>query len=200
MFVVFFGCRCSGGAGGDQDDDQLVHAQSAVVRILDAIARELGRVTAYQGDAISMLPQSALYSFSRLVIHPRRRAPGRLRAAMTEFRGRRAPADGHPVVMSEPNATWRARGSWRSNAVQLIGSMCRSSCRYAFYPFGVFTWPIILQTALPRDLLEPRASTEAGVGAFRSVALPLAAPIVELVRVLQLRGNLDQLIPEPTCC
>ena len=82
------------------------------------------------------------------------------------------------------------------NAVHLIGSMWSVILPYSFYPFGVYLTYIYFSTALPRDLLAAaRIDGCSEFGAFRRIALPLAAPVIALVGLLQLRRQLDQLLP-----
>ena len=66
----------------------------------------------------------------------------------------------------------------------------------AFYPFGVYLAYIYFATAVPRELLEAARIDGAGEWqVFRSVAIPLATPIILLVCVLRLLRELEQLLP-----
>ena len=81
------------------------------------------------------------------------------------------------------------------NAVHLVGSLWSVVLPFSFYPFGVFLTYIYFSTALPRDLLAAaRIDGCTEFGAFRRIALPLAAHH-RAGGVLQLRGELDQLLP-----
>ena len=61
---------------------------------------------------------------------------------------------------------------------------------FSFYPFGVYLTYIYFSTALPRDLLAAaRIDGCTEFGAFRRVALPLAAPVVALVGFFSFVAN-----------
>src|SRR5579859_3655280 len=76
------------------------------------------------------------------------------------------------------------------NAVHLIGSLWSVVLPYSFYPFGVYLTYIYFSTTLPRDLLDAaRIDGCTELGAFRRVALPLAAPVVALVGFFSFVAN-----------
>ncbi len=115
---------------------------------------------------------------------------------MMEFRGRRALLVITLVVMLMPATTLVVPLFLELNEVHLIGSLWSVVLPFSFYPFGVYLTYIYFSTALPRDLLAAaRIDGCTEFGAFRRIALPLAAPIIALVGLLQLRGELDQLLP-----
>ena len=148
-------------------------------------------MTAYQSDAIFLwLRNSAVYSFVALVITLCVAIPAGYALAMTEFRGRRTLLVATLVVMLMPNATLVVPLFLEVNAVHLIGSMWSIILPYAFYPFGVYLTYIYFSTALPRELLDAaRLDGCSEFGAFRRVALPLAAPIVALVGFFSFVAN-----------
>jgi len=172
-------------------DDQLVRANPLSFGSWHALRANWDALTAYQGDAIFLwLRNSALYSFLALIITLAVAVPAGYALAMTEFRGRRTLLVATLVVMLMPNATLVVPLFLEINAVHLIGSMWSIILPYAFYPFGVYLTYIYFNTALPRDLLDAaRLDGCSEFGAFRRVALPLAAPIVALVGFFSFVAN-----------
>ena len=172
-------------------DDQLVHANPLSFGSWHALRANWDALTAFQGDAIFLwLRNSALYSFLALVITLLVAVPAGYALAMTEFRGRRTLLVATLVVMLMPNATLVVPLFLEINAVHLIGSMWSIILPYSFYPFGVYLAYIYFSTALPRDLLDAaRLDGCSEFGAFRRVALPLAAPIVALVGFFSFVAN-----------
>ncbi|WP_327287615.1 carbohydrate ABC transporter permease [Streptomyces sp. NBC_01198] len=172
-------------------DDQLVHNNPLSFGSLHALRANWNALTAYQGDAIFMwLRNSALYSSLALVITLCVAVPAGYAMAMTEFRGRRALLVATLVVMLMPNATLVVPLFLEVNAVHLIGSMWSIILPYAFYPFGVYLTYIYFSTAMPRELLDAaRLDGCSELGAFRRVALPLAAPVVALVGFFSFVAN-----------
>jgi multiple sugar transport system permease protein len=172
-------------------DDQLVHANPLSFGSWHALRQNWDALTAYQGDAIfQWLRNSALYSFLALLITLAVAVPAGYALAMTEFRGRRTLLIATLVVMLMPNATLVVPLFLEINAVHLIGSMWSIILPYSFYPFGVYLTYIYFSTALPRDLLDAaRIDGCSEFGAFRRVALPLAAPVVALVGFFSFVAN-----------
>jgi multiple sugar transport system permease protein len=148
-------------------------------------------LTGYQSDAILLwLRNSAVYSFLALAITLAVGVPAGYALAMTRFPGRRALLIATLVVMVMPNATLVIPLFLEINAVHLIGSMWSIILPYAFYPFGVYLTYIYFSTTLPRDLLEAaRLDGCTEFGAFRRIALPLAAPVIALVGFFSFVAN-----------
>jgi multiple sugar transport system permease protein len=172
-------------------DDQLVHDNPLSFGSWHALRANWDALTAYQGDAIlQWLRNSAVYSFLALAITLTVAIPAGYALAMTEFHGRRALLIATLIVMLMPNATLVVPLFLEINAVHLIGSMWSIILPYSFYPFGVYLAYIYFSTALPRDLLDAaRLDGCSEFGAFRRVALPLAAPIVALVGFFSFVAN-----------
>jgi multiple sugar transport system permease protein len=172
-------------------DDQLVHDNPLSFGSWSALRANWDALTGYQSGAIlQWLGNSAVYSFVALVITLIVAIPAGYALALTEFRGRRALLVATLVVMLMPNATLVVPLFLEVNAVHLIGSMWSIILPYAFYPFGVYLAYIYFGAALPRDLLDAAkldGCTE--FGAFRHVALPLAAPVVALVGFFSFVAN-----------
>jgi multiple sugar transport system permease protein len=184
LFVVFFVLPVLWLVlAATKTDDQLVHGNPLSFGSWHALRANWDALTGYQSDAILLwLRNSALYSFFALIITLAVAIPAGYALAMTEFRGRRTLLIATLVVMLMPNATLVVPLFLEVNAVHLIGSMWSIILPYAFYPFGVYLTYIYFSTALPRDLLAAaRIDGCTEFGAFRRIALPLAAPIVALV-------------------
>src|SRR5579871_1165094 len=192
LFVVFFVLPVLWLVlAATKTDDQLVHNNPLSFGSWHALRANWDALTGYQGDAILLwLRNSALYSFFALVITLAVAVPAGYALAMTEFRGRRTLLIATLVVMLMPNATLVVPLFLEINAVHLIGSMWSIILPYAFYPFGVYLTYIYFTTTLPRDLMEAaRLDGCSEFGAFRRVALPLAAPVVALVGFFSFVAN-----------
>lgn len=172
-------------------DDQLVRGNPLSFGSWHALRVNWDKLTAYQGDAILLwLRNSALYSFIALIITMCVAIPAGYALAMTKFRGRRTLLVATLVVMLMPNTTLVVPLFLEINAVHLIGSMWSIVLPYAFYPFGVYLTYIYFSTALPRELLDAaRIDGCTEFGAFRRIALPLAAPVVALVGFFSFVAN-----------
>jgi multiple sugar transport system permease protein len=172
-------------------DDQLVHGNPLSVGSWSALRANWDALMAYQGNAIFLwLRNSALYSFLSLVITLFVAIPAGYALAMTEFRGRRTLLVATLVVMLMPNATLVVPLFLELNAFGLVGSMWSIILPYSFYPFGVYLTYIYFSTALPKELLDAaRLDGCSESGAFRRVALPLAAPVVALVGFFSFVAN-----------
>jgi multiple sugar transport system permease protein len=148
-------------------------------------------LTGFQGDVILLwLRNSAVYAFLALAITLAVSIPAGYAMAMMEFRGRRALLIITLVVMLMPATTLVIPLFLEINAVHLVGSLWSVVLPFSFYPFGVYLTYIYFSTALPRDLLAAaRIDGCTEFGAFRRVALPLAAPIIALVGFFSFVAN-----------
>jgi multiple sugar transport system permease protein len=192
LFVVFFVLPVLWLVlAATKTDDQLVHGNPLSFGSWHALRANWNALTGYQSDAVlQWLRNSALYSFFALIITLAVAIPAGYALAMTEFRGRRTLLIATLVVMLMPNATLVVPLFLEINAVHLIGSMWSIILPYAFYPFGVYLTYIYFSTTLPRDLLDAaRIDGCTEFGAFRRVALPLAAPVVALVGFFSFVAN-----------
>ncbi|MFL6078150.1 MAG: carbohydrate ABC transporter permease [Mycobacteriales bacterium] len=164
-------------------DDQLVRGNPLSVGSWTALRHNWDALTAFQDDAIlQWLGNSVLYSSVALVITLCVTVPAGYALAMTEFRGRRTLLVVTLVVMLMPNATLVVPLFLELNAAHLVGSMWSVVLPYSFYPFGVYLTYLYFSTAVPRELLAAaKLDGCSEFGAFRRVALPLAAPAVALV-------------------
>jgi multiple sugar transport system permease protein len=148
-------------------------------------------LTGFQGDVILLwLRNSAVYAFLALVITLAVSIPAGYAMAMMEFRGRRALLVITLVVMLMPATTLVVPLFLEINEVHLVGSLWSVALPFSFYPFGVYLTYIYFSTALPRDLLAAaRIDGCTELGAFRRVALPLAAPVIALVGFFSFVAN-----------
>jgi multiple sugar transport system permease protein len=148
-------------------------------------------LTSFQGDAILLwLRNSAVYAFTALAITLAVSIPAGYAMAMMEFRGRRALLVITLVVMLMPATTLVVPLFLEINEVHLVGSLWSVVLPFSFYPFGVYLTYIYFSTALPRDLLAAaRIDGCSEFGAFRRIALPLAAPIIALVGFFSFVAN-----------
>jgi multiple sugar transport system permease protein len=172
-------------------DAQLVQENPLSFGSWHALRQNWDALTSFQGDAILLwLRNSALYAFLALAITLVAGIPAGYALAMTEFRGRRVLLVATLVVMLMPTTTLVVPLFLEINAVHLIGSLWSVVLPYAFYPFGVYLTYIYFSTALPRDLLAAaRIDGCTEFGAFRRIALPLAAPIIALVGFFSFVAN-----------
>lgn len=172
-------------------DQQLVQDNPLSFGSWHALRQNWDALTGFQGDTILLwLRNSALYAFGALVITLAVDIPAGYALAMMEFRGRRALLVITLVVMLMPTTTLVIPLFLEINEVHLIGSLWSVVLPFSFYPFGVFLTYIYFSTALPRDLLDAaRIDGATEFGAFRRVAVPLAAPIIALVGFFSFVAN-----------
>jgi multiple sugar transport system permease protein len=172
-------------------DPQLVQDNPLSFGSWHALRQNWDALTRFQGDAILLwLRNSALYAFLALVITLAVSIPAGYALAMMEFLGRRLLLITTLVVMLMPATTLVVPLFLELNAVHLIGSLWSVVLPFSCYPFGVFLTYIYFSTALPRDLLAAaRIDGCTEFGAFRRIALPLAAPIIALVGFFSFVAN-----------
>ncbi len=172
-------------------DPQLVRDNPLAFGSWHALRHNWDALTSFQNDAILLwLRNSALYAFLALIITLVAGVPAGYALAMTEFRGRRVLLVGTLVVMLMPATTLVVPLFLELNEVHLIGTLWSVVLPYSFYPFGVYLTYIYFSTALPPDLLAAaRIDGCTEFGAFRKVALPLAAPVIALVGFFSFVAN-----------
>ncbi len=172
-------------------DAQLVHDNPLSFGSWNQLRVNWDELTSFQGDTIMLwLRNSAVYAVFALVITLVAAIPAGYALAMTEFRGRRTLLIVTLVVMLMPATTLVVPLFLEVNAVRLVGSLWSVVLPYSFYPFGVYLTYIYFSTALPRDLLAAaRIDGCSEFGAFRRIALPLAAPIIALVGFFSFVAN-----------
>jgi multiple sugar transport system permease protein len=172
-------------------DTQLVHGSPLSFGSWHQLRVNWDELTGFQGDAILLwLRNSAVYAFIALAITLAVSIPAGYAMAMMDFRGRRALLVITLVVMLMPATTLVVPLFLEINEVHLVGTLWSVVLPFSFYPFGVYLTYIYFSTALPRDLLAAaRIDGCSEFGAFRRVALPLAAPIIALVGFFSFVAN-----------
>jgi multiple sugar transport system permease protein len=172
-------------------DAQLVQANPLSFGSWRQLRVNWDELTRFQGDTVLLwLRNSAVYAFLALAITLAVSIPAGYAMAMMEFRGRRALLIITLVVMLMPATTLVIPLFLEINEVHLVGSLWSVVLPFSFYPFGVYLTYIYFSTALPRDLLAAaRIDGCTEFGAFRRVALPLAAPIIALVGFFSFVAN-----------
>jgi multiple sugar transport system permease protein len=172
-------------------DPQLVSANPLSFGSWHALRHNWDALTSFQGDTILLwLRNSAVYAFLALVITLVAGIPAGYALAMIDFPGRRFLLVTTLVVMLMPTTTLVIPLFLELNAVHLIGTIWSVVLPYSFYPFGVYLTYIYFSTALPPDLLAAaRIDGCTEFGAFRRIALPLAAPVVALVGFFSFVAN-----------
>lgn len=172
-------------------DAQLVHASPLSFGSWHQLRVNWDELTSFQGDVILLwLRNSAVYAFLALAITLAVGIPAGYAMAMMDFPGRHALLVTTLVVMLMPATTLVVPLFLEINEVRLIGTLWSVVLPFSFYPFGVYLTYIYFSTALPRDLLAAaRIDGCSEFGAFRRVALPLAAPIIALVGFFSFVAN-----------
>jgi multiple sugar transport system permease protein len=172
-------------------DAQLVHANPLSFGSWHQLRVNWDELTSFQGDVILLwLRNSAVYAFLALAITLAVGIPAGYAMAMMDFPGRHALLVITLVVMLMPTTTLVVPLFLEINEVHLVGTLWSVVLPFSFYPFGVYLTYIYFSTALPRDLLAAaRIDGCSEFGAFRRVALPLAAPIIALVGFFSFVAN-----------
>ena len=172
-------------------DAQLVNRSPFSFGSWQALRHNWDALTRFQGDTVLLwLRNSAEQALLALVITLAVGIPAGYALAMIEFRGRRLLLILTLVVMLMPTTTLVIPLFLEINAAHLIGTVWSVVLPYSFYPFGVYLTYIYFSTALPRDLVSAaRIDGCSEFGAFRYVALPLAAPVIALVGFFSFVAN-----------
>jgi len=192
VFVVFFILPVTWLLlAATKTDAQLVHANPLSFGSWHQLRVNWDELTSFQGDVILLwLRNSAVYAFLALAITLAVGIPAGYAMAMMDFPGRHALLVITLVVMLMPTTTLVVPLFLEINEVHLVGTLWSVVLPFSFYPFGVFLTYIYFSTALPRDLLAAaRIDGCSEFGAFRRVALPLAAPIIALVGFFSFVAN-----------
>ena len=118
--------------------------------------------------------------------------------AMLRFRGRRVLRFITLLTMVMPNTVLVIPLFLEVSAVGGIGQLWPVIVIMGFYPFGVYLAYIHFLTTLPRELVEAaRIDGLSEVMVFLRIAVPDLQAGGRAGHLLQLRGQLDQLLPAP---
>lgn len=147
------------------------------------LAENWNRLLAFQhGIFLTWLGNSVLYVGVALVLTLVVTIPAGYALAMINFRFRRVLLVATLIVMLIPFTALVLPIFLELSVVHLIGTPLALILPFSFFPFGVYLAYIYFSTTVSRDLLDAARIDGAGeVRVFRSVALPLAAPVVALV-------------------
>ncbi len=149
--------------------------------------RELGHnlhslFTFQNGVFLTWLKNSILYSGVALVITLLVSIPAGYALAKMEFKGRKFLLAITLVVMLMPSTALVLPTFLEINKVRLVNTPLAVILPYSFFPFGVYLTYIYFSTAVSSDLLAAARIDGCGeLRTFRSIALPLATPVVALV-------------------
>jgi multiple sugar transport system permease protein len=148
-------------------------------------------VSGFEGGIIfTWLRNSAVYSFSALIITLVTAIPAGYGLALTEFIGRKTMLTVTLIVMLMPGAALVLPLFLEMNAVHEVGSVWSVILPFSLFPFGVYLTYIYFSSSVPKDLLAAaRLDGCPEVGVFWHVALPLARPVVALVAFFSFVGN-----------
>lgn len=158
---------------------------------LAKIADNWARLSEFQNGVIWQWTANAtLYTGVALVITLLVTIPAGYALAMTKFRGRGALLIVTLVVMLIPNTALVLPVFLEMSALKLVGTPWAVILPFSFFPFGVYLTYIYFTTSVSQDLLNAaRIDGATELRVFRSVALPLATPVIALVGFFNLVGN-----------
>ena len=142
------------------------------------------------------IANTLIYSLSATAITLAISIPAGYGLALGKFPGRKLILTVTLVVMIMPAAALVLPIFLELNALHLIGSVFSVILPFSFFPFGIYLAYIYYATSIPSELLD--AARVDGCGewlTFRRVALPLAKPDRRARLLLQLRRQLEQLLP-----
>jgi multiple sugar transport system permease protein len=147
-------------------------------------------VTFQDGIIWTWLGNSVLYSGVALVLTIVVTIPAGYALAMTTFKLRRLVLITTLMVMLIPNTALALPIFLELSTVRLIGTPWAVILPFAFFPFGVYLAYIYFSTTMSRDLLDAARIDGAGeFRVFRSIAMPLATPVIALVGFFNFVGN-----------
>lgn len=134
------------------------------------------------GIFLTWLENSVLYAGVALVITLLVSIPAGYALAKMEFKGRRFLLIVTLIVMLVPSTSMALPTFLEMNWIGLVNSPFSVILPYSFFPFGIYLTYIYFSTAVSSDLLAAaRIDGCSEFRTFRSIALPLASPVVALV-------------------
>jgi multiple sugar transport system permease protein len=157
----------------------------------DQLAENWNTLVDFQHGIIwTWLGNSVLYSGVALVLTIVVTIPAGYALAMTTFKLRRLVLITTLMVMLIPNTALALPIFLELTSVRLIGTPLAVILPFAFFPFGVYLAYIYFSTTMSRDLLDAaRIDGASEFRVFRSVAMPLATPVIALVGFFNFVGN-----------
>lgn len=141
------------------------------------------RIWGFQDGALrSWLENSLIYSGGGLALALVTAIPAGYGLALTQFFGRKTLLTITLIVMLIPATSLVLPLFLEMNAVNLIDTPWSLILPFGFFPFGTYLAYIYFSSSIPKDLLNAaRIDGCSEWQVFRSVALPLARPVVALV-------------------
>lgn len=137
------------------------------------------------GNTLLWLANSTFYAAGGAAIAVGVCVPAGYGLAVTDFVGRRLLLILTMVVMLIPTNALVLPLFLEANAAHLLSSPLAVILPFGLFPFGVFVAYLYFDTAVVHDLLAAaRIDGCDELQAFRRVALPLAAPVVAMIAVL----------------
>jgi multiple sugar transport system permease protein len=137
------------------------------------------------GQTFTWLGNSVLYSGAGVVIAVTLGIPAGYGIATTEFIGRRPLLIGTMIAMLIPSNALALPLFLGANAFHMLGSPLAVILPYGLFPFGVYIAYLFYDTPRVHGLLAAaRVDGCTEWQAFRRVVLPLSAPIIGLIVVL----------------
>ena len=149
-----------------------------------------GLVGFQHGIIFTWLGNSVLYTGAALVLTLVVTIPAGYALAMFTFKFRRALLIATLLAMLIPFTALVLPIFLELSVVHLIGSPLAVILPFSFFPFGVYLAYIYFSTTMSRDLLDAARIDGAGeFRVFRSIAMPLATPVIALVGFFNFVGN-----------
>ena len=142
------------------------------------------------GALLVWLRNSLVYSGVAVVLTLAVSIPAGYAMAVIDFWGRRLLLVATLVIMILPSSSLVLPLFLEMNAVHLAGTSASVILPFSLFPFGVYLIYIYYATAIPKELLEAaRVDGCSEWRTFRSIALPLGAPIIWLVAFFAFATN-----------
>ncbi|MFB6783748.1 carbohydrate ABC transporter permease [Streptomyces sp. NPDC056352] len=166
-----------------RSDSDIVRGAPLAFGSLHDLRATWEHVYEFQSHAIlTWIENSAIYTFTALVITLVTSIPAGYALAMTQFRLRKPLLTLTLLVMLMPTSTLVLPLYLELDALGLTGSVWTVILPFSFFPFGVYLTYTYYAATVPEELLEAARIDGANEWAvFRSVALPLAKPVIALV-------------------
>jgi len=134
------------------------------------------------GIVLIWLRNSFVYSASATALTLAVSIPAGYGLALIQFIGRRTLLMITLIVMIMPPTTLVIPVFLEMNTAHLIGTAASVILPLSFFPFGIYLAYIYYSTVIPAELLDAGRIDGCGeLRVFRSIALPLARPVVALV-------------------
>ncbi|GAA5042938.1 multiple sugar transport system permease protein [Thermocatellispora tengchongensis] len=174
-----------------KSDAEIIRNNPFAFGSLDGVVTAWRNLYAFQdGVIVTWLRNSAVYTGLALLITIATSIPAGYGLALTQFVGRKTLLTVTLLTMIMPNAALVLPLYLEMDALGLDGTIWSVVLPFSFFPFGVYLTYIYFSSTIPQDLLAAaRLDGCSEWQVFRSIALPLARPIVALVGFFGFVGN-----------